>query len=91
MLISVPYTEKLKLLLDSIFTDAFMRENTNFEDFAAFRYSSEVFVSWRSETLVYEEERLNGFVKESTRFGTWDEMVKAATDEIFTTKYTESD
>lgn len=74
---------KLKALLRDIFTDDFMVANTNFERFEYFRYSSAVIVNWDAEVMVYDEALLDRFVAESTRFHTFDEMVKAATDRYF--------
>ena len=64
---------ELMRLLEDIFTDDFMQEYTRFESFEGFRYSSAVMVNWKADTLIY------AFVKESTDFATWDEMVRSAT------------
>ena len=76
----VDYPQEMKDLLAEIFDDAFMQTNTRFQSFEGFRYSSAVFVNWNSDQLVYNEEVFDNFVKESTRFSTWDEMVQTATD-----------
>ena len=73
----------LRGLLAEIFTDEFMRKNTNFENFEGFQYSSAVIVNWNAEKMVYAQLLMDNFVKESTRFSSWDEMVKTATDERF--------
>ena len=70
--------ELLKLLED-IFTDEFMREHTRFENFDGFQYSSAVMVNWKADVLIYAAPLLDAFVKESTRFASWDEMVRTAT------------
>ena len=61
---------ELMRLLEDIFTDDFMQEYTRFESFEGFRYSS---------ALIYAPPLLDAFVKESTDFATWDEMVRSAT------------
>ena len=76
----VKNTDELKWLLESFFTDEFMLENTNFESYKAFRYSSAVFVNWNAEELIYDAENLDNFVKESTKFSSWNEMVHAGVD-----------
>ncbi len=83
MIITIENTEKIKNLLKDIFTDSFMKENTNFESFEYFKYSSAVLANWEAPRMVYDEDLLNMFVKESTRFGTFDEMVKTAADMKF--------
>lgn len=79
----VEMDEKLRKILDMIFDDSFMQENTNFENFEAFQYSSAVITNWKSDQMVYAKLLMDGFVKESTRFETWDEMVRAAADAKF--------
>lgn len=80
----VDYPQEMKDLLDKIFTDTFMQANSRFQSFEGFRYSSAVFVNWNADQLVYDDMVFNNFVKESTRFSTWDDMVLAATDQCFT-------
>ena len=79
----VPVSPDLRKTMTEIFTEDFMKEETNFDSFEAFQFSSAVFVNWKSDIMVYDEEVLNTFVKESTRFSSWDEMVKAAADRRF--------
>ncbi|MFV0465415.1 MAG: hypothetical protein ACK5ML_05015 [Lachnospiraceae bacterium] len=69
-----------KALLNEIFTEEFMQQNTNFSEFAAFQFSSAVIVNWESEEMVYAKLLMDNFVKESTKFSTWDEMVMTAAD-----------
>ena len=69
----------LMKLLEDIFTDEFMRAHSRFENFDGFKFSSAVMVNWHADVLVYAPPLLDAFVKESTRFATWDEMVRAAT------------
>ena len=76
----VPISPDFRKTMQEIFTDDFMKEETNFENFEAFQFSSAVFVNWKSDIMVYDEDVLNNFVKESTRFSSWDEMVQAAAD-----------
>lgn len=80
MYVRIHNDEKLKKLLDEIFTDEFMSQYTNFETFRYFKYSSAVICNWEAETMIYDEELLNLFVKESTNFSTFNEMVEKATD-----------
>ena len=70
-------------LLEDIFTDAFMQAHTRFENFDAFQFSSAVMVNWKAETIVYAPLLLDSFVRESTDFPGWDEMVRAAVDQRY--------
>ncbi|MCI8527291.1 MAG: hypothetical protein HFF17_15580 [Oscillospiraceae bacterium] len=79
----VDYPQDFRELLEKILNPAFMQEFTRFQSFEGFRYSSAVFVNWEGEQLVYNEEVFDNFVKESTRFSSWDEMVRTATDRYF--------
>lgn len=79
----VEYTPQLKALLSQIFTDQFMSRHSRFQTFAGFQYSSAVFVNWNSDQLVYAKDVFDNFVKESTSFSSWEEMVKTATDLCF--------
>lgn len=71
---------EFKTLMNQIFSEDFIRENTRFSSFEGFRYSSAVFVNWNADEMVYDEAVFDNFVKESTRFSTWDEMVRTAAD-----------
>ena len=51
--------------------------------FEGFKYSSAVIVDWNRDTLIYDRYLLDHFVRESTRFAAWEEMVKAAADERY--------
>lgn len=79
----VPMPAEEKELLKKIFTDEFMQAETNFKTFEGFQYSSAVFVNWKADVMVYNSEVLDNFVKESTKFTSWDEMVRAAADRFF--------
>ena len=79
----VDYPPDFQELMGKIMNDGFMAENTRFPSFEGFRYSSAVFVNWNSDQLVYNEEVFNNFVKESTRFESWDEMVQTAANQYF--------
>ena len=68
----VPMSPDDKKLLEMIFTDEFMQAETNFEAFRDFQSSSAVFTNWKSDIMVYNEEVFDGFVRESTRFTSWD-------------------
>jgi len=78
--ISYDNNDKFKKVLEDVFTDEFMQEYTNFENFEAFRYSSAVITDWTAPRMVYSKLLMDGFVNESTKFSSWDEMVTTATD-----------
>lgn len=75
--------EQFKKILEDVFTDEFMQKYTKLENFEAFRYSSAVMCTWDSPRLVFSKTLLDGFVRESTDFDTWDEMVMTASDERY--------
>lgn len=79
----VDMDEGSRKLLAEIFTDDFMRENTKFSSFEAFRYSSAVIVNWNADKMVYARLLMDDFVRDGTRFSSWEEMVKAAADQRF--------
>ena len=79
----VDYPQEMKDLLANIFSDDFMQAHTRFQSFEGFRYSSAVFVNWNADQLIYDDVVFNNFVKESTQFSSWDDMVRAATDQRF--------
>ena len=76
----VDMDQKLRNLLNAIFTDEFMEENTNFSNFEGFQYSSAVITNWKADKMVYAQLLMDNFVKESTRFSSWEEMVHAAAE-----------
>ena len=69
----VDMDQKLRNLLNTIFTDEFMEENTNFSNFEGFQYSSAVITNWKADKMVYAQLLMDNFVKESTRFSSWEE------------------
>lgn len=81
----VDYPREMRELMERMFHEDFMREHTRFQSFEGFRYSSAVFVNWNADQLVYNEEALDNFVRESTHFSCWEEMVRTATDLYFQT------
>lgn len=81
--VRVDNDESFQALLQDIFTDDFMRENTRFQTFEGFRYSSAVIANWDADPMVYNEALLDYFVKESTVFPAWEDMVRAAADRRF--------
>ncbi len=81
--VSYDNNDKFKKILDDVFTDEFMQKYTNLENFEAFKYSSAVICDWTQPRLVYSKTLLDGFVRESTQFRSWDEMVMRATDERY--------
>ena len=68
----------LMKVLEDVFTDEFMQANSRFESFEGFQFSSAVMVNWQADTIVYAPLLLDAFVRESTQFQNWDEMVRAA-------------
>ena len=81
--VRVEADEEFKKLLQTIFTDEFMQKYTNFDNFEGFQYSSAVITNWNADIMVYARLLMDNFVKESTQFQTWDEMVMRASDEKF--------
>lgn len=75
--------EKLRKLMAEIFSDEFMQSHTRFQSFEAFRYSSAVFVNWSASQMVYDERVFDNFVRESTDFSSWNDMVERAADACF--------
>lgn len=80
------YSDKVKSWFKLCFNDAFMQKYTRFQTFEAFQYSSAVFVNWKTETLIYNEDIFDGFVDESTQFKTWEEMAICAVDTFCSSK-----
>ncbi len=81
--VTVEMDEEFRNLLERIFNDDFMKAHTNFENFEGFKYSSAVIANWNAEKMVYAQLLMDNFVKESTEYSSWEEMVKAAADEAF--------
>ena len=81
--VSLTNAPELMKLLEDIFTDEFMQQHTRFENFDGFKFSSAVMVNWKAETIVYAPLLLDSFVRESTDFPGWDEMVRAAADQRY--------
>lgn len=81
--VSVKNDDKLKKLFAEIFTDNFMQRYTNFETFSHFQYAGAVIANWQAAKIIYNEELLDLFVKESTQFTSFDQMVKTATNECY--------
>ena len=79
----VDMDQKLRDLLNTIFTDEFMEENTNFSNFEGFQHSSAVITNWKADKMVYAQLLMDNFVKESTRFSSWEEMVQVAAEQRF--------
>ena len=79
----VDMDEDFRKLLERIFNDEFMKKHTNFDNFEGFKYSSAVIANWNAEKMVYAQLLMDNFVKESTEYSSWEEMVKAAADEAF--------
>jgi hypothetical protein len=58
----IEYDVELRHHFESIFSDDFMRENTNFKNFKSFQYSSAVFVNMNEDILIYNAQNLDDFV-----------------------------
>ena len=82
----IPMSPDDKKLLETIFTDEFMQWRRISKLLKRFQSSSAVFTNWKSDIMVYNEEVFDGFVRESTRFTSWDEMVRTAADRAFSIK-----
>lgn len=74
---------KFRRLLTDVFSDDFMQQHTKFSDFEVFCFSSAVIVNWKADPMIYNEELLDRFVRESTEFPDWETMVRSAVDERF--------
>lgn len=72
---------ELGRILETLFTDEYMKKYTNFDNFEAFRYSSAVIVDWERDPMIYSRVLLDNFVNESTSFNTFDQMVLHASKE----------
>lgn len=81
--VSLTNAPELMKLLEDIFTDEFMQQHTRFENFDGFKFSSAVMVNWKADTIVYAPLLLDSFVRESTQFSDWDEMVRTATSQRY--------
>ena len=81
--VAVPSPKEFRDLLKRIFTDEFMQDHTTFKNFEGFQYSSAVMTNWEADQMIYQPEVFDHFVRESTEFQTWEEMVKAAADRAF--------
>lgn len=81
--VTVANETSFRNMLDDIFTDTFMQARTKFQSFEGFKYSSAVITNWNADVMIYNEDILDYFVKESTEFDNWNEMVKAAVTERF--------
>ena len=82
----VDTNEEFKKLLRTIFSDRFMKQYTAFENFEGFQYSSAVMTNQEADQMIYSKTVFDNFVKESTQFSSWDQMVMTATDQAFGTK-----
>lgn len=85
--VAVDSSKEFKQLLETIFNDSFMKKYTTFENFEGFKYSSAVMTNWEADQMIYSKIVFDNFVKESTQFASWDEMVMTATDEKFGTDH----
>ena len=65
----VDMDQKLRNLLNTIFTDEFMEENTNFSNFEGFQYSSAVITNWKADKMVYAQLLMDNFVRNGTGSG----------------------
>ncbi|MDR3364210.1 MAG: hypothetical protein LBS91_04590 [Clostridiales Family XIII bacterium] len=77
----VPFSEETRANLREVFDDAFMREYTKCANLDEFMFSSAVFVNWDDAALVYSKQRFDAFVAETTRFGSWEEMLRKGAED----------
>jgi len=68
-----------RVTADAFFADAFMREHTRYDTFAAFRADAPVDVPRDGDATA--DARLNEFVRDATEFETWDAMETRAAEE----------
>ncbi|MCF0144336.1 MAG: hypothetical protein HUJ79_04410, partial [Firmicutes bacterium] len=55
--------EKFRELLNTIFSDEFMKKYTEFDNFEGFKYSSAVMANWDSDQMIYSQTVFDNFVK----------------------------
>lgn len=89
--VRVDNDESFRRMLRDIFQDSFMQQYTRFQSFDGFCYSSAVITNWNADPMVYNEELLDRFVRESTDFESWEQMVKSAVDLRFPRKCEETE
>ena len=75
-----------KYSFDEIFSEKFMRENSNFTSIEDFLKSSPENISTAEEFEKADEAILDVFVSEQTKFKTWKEMMSAAAQILITKK-----
>ena len=68
--------------MSQIFNDTFMKKYTRFDNWSGFQYSSAVFVNWKAECLVIPRYTFGNFVKESTDFDSWEQMLHKGVEEF---------
>lgn len=74
-----------KIKFEDLFNSKFMQTNTNFNNIEQFFESSPFTVNTEDDFDNLNENELDGYVKEKTKFASWEEMkVKAA--EIYVAK-----
>ncbi len=66
--------------LEELFSERFMREFTSFANFEEFTFSCAVFVNWQADFIVGDRTAFDCCVQGKTRFTTWDEMYRKATE-----------
>lgn len=79
--VTIDNDEKFRGFLAAIFSDGFMARHTNFTSFKFFRYASAVIANWEAEKMTYDEELMELFVKESTGFESFEQMIRTAIEE----------
>jgi len=67
--------------ITEFFTDGFMKEYTNFDNFLSLTFSSLVWIDWNQDIVVTRKDLLDRFISTSTTFSTWDEMYEKARKE----------
>jgi hypothetical protein len=79
--VHVPLTKETRENLYAIFNEDFMETYTNCGNFNEFMFSSAVFVNWDDDVLVYSKKQFDDFVAETTRFGSWEEMMNKGAED----------
>lgn len=67
-----------------LLNDSFLEENTNFKNFNEFE-NSNIFDKYKTIEEIPDQE-MDEFIKASSKFNTWDEMLGSATEEYITKK-----
>lgn len=73
-----------KIPIVELLNDSFLEENTNFKNFNEFE-NSNIFDKYKTIEEIPDQE-MDEFIKASSKFNTWDEMLGSATEEYIAKK-----